>query len=79
MAPVLPFLLPVATSMAGAAVTGLMNRNANKMAPMPNVPSPQVGDPDKTLGKISNPALYNAASQNKLSNTNTTGGKLLGN
>lgn len=78
MAPMLPFVVPIAASAVGAGITGLMNRGANKMASMPSIPSPQVGDPDKTPGHISNPGLFNAASQNKLSSNNTTGGRLLG-
>lgn len=71
-----PFLIPIAASVAGAAVTGMMNKGG--MASMPNVPSPSVGDMDKTPGNLSNPAMGNAASQKQLSNTNTVGNKLLG-
>jgi hypothetical protein len=72
-----PFLIPVAASVAGAAITGMMNKGG-KMAKMPTVAAPPTGDQDKTPGQISNPALANAASQNTLSNSNTTSGKLLG-
>lgn len=77
MAPMLPFVIPIVASGVGAAVTGMMNKGGG-MAKMPSVPSAPVGDMDKTPGQISNPAMANAASQKLLSNTNTTGGKLLG-
>lgn len=72
-----PFLIPVAASIAGAAVTGLMNKSA-KPAALPKVTPPPVGDQDTTPGMTSNPALGNAASQSLLSSNNSNSNKLLG-
>lgn len=78
MAPMLPFVVPIVASGVGAAVTGLMNKGANKMAPMPKITPPPVGDQDKTPGDIAKISMGSAASQNVLSNSNTVGGHLLG-
>lgn len=72
-----PFLIPVAVSMAGAAVSGLMNKGP-KQAALPKVKPPPVGDMDTTPGMISNPALGNAASQNQLSSSTSNTNRLLG-
>lgn len=71
-----PFLVPVAASIAGAAVTGMMNKGG--MAKMPTVKAPDTSDQDKTPGMLINPAIGNAASQKQLSNSQTVGNKLLG-
>jgi hypothetical protein len=71
-----PFALPIITSIAGAAVTGLMNKGSQ--ASMPTITPPSTADQDTTKGIISNPALASAANQKVLSNTTTTGGRLLG-
>jgi hypothetical protein len=72
-----PFAMPLITTIAGAAITGMMNRGGG-MASMPTVKAPSVGDQDKTPGVISDPSLGSAASSKQLSNSQTVSNKLLG-
>lgn len=73
-----PFAMPLITTIAGAAITGMMNKG-NKPAAMPVVKTPDVSDQDKTPGFMGTSDMNNSASQKQLSKpAQTVSNHLLG-